>query len=121
VEIPSANSTFLQSKVKAANPTVELLKPSHRVLIMEKMQTADIATPATSAQPQDRKKQRCRPFVNCVRNPLVAISVRSARNVRLHSAPPLVRRLPTTFHHNEGVAHVMRATTRYQDPAKLKT
>jgi len=55
VEIPCANATFLQSKVKAANPTVELLKPSHRVLIMEKMQTADIATPATSAQPQDRK------------------------------------------------------------------
>ena len=40
--------------------------------------------------------------------------------MRLHLAPPMAGRLPTTLHHDEGVAHVMHATTRYQDLAKLK-
>jgi len=32
----------------------------------------------------------------------------------------MARRLPPTLYEDEGVAHFMRATTRYQDLANLK-
>jgi hypothetical protein len=86
-KFPVRIQTCLQSKVKAANPTA-----SYRVPSVEKMQTADIAPPTTLARPQDQKSDA--PFINCVRNPLVAIAVRGACNVCLRSAPPMAQRLP---------------------------
>jgi hypothetical protein len=113
-EIPGAIQPAFKSKVK---PLIQqrTLKASRRVSTVEKMHTADVATPVSSA-----KKRHCRGFGNCVRNPLVAISAPSAHTVRLHCAPAMARRLSTTVHHDRAVAPVMRATTRYQDLAKLE-
>jgi hypothetical protein len=70
-EIPGAIQPAFKSKVK---PLIQqrTLKASRRVSTVEKMHTADVATPVSSA-----KKRHCRGFGNCVRNPSVQFAHRA--------------------------------------------